>query len=283
MNIQRAYVERATVFYGRNTNRSLRRPPPSAPEAVQKRFRELLRAEGVTGAEQPLKGRLSRRKYIERRDASPGASPAAALDLSPYVLSGTAIVYDSLSEDMGGWRERIMPGAFAEAIRNRTSDTLAVIEHDIGKLLGRASVGTLKLSDLPDGLHVTVDLPSTTVASDLFTLVRRGDLSQMSFAFYGCEDAWTVEDGVDVRNVLSVRFLDDVSVVASPAYQATRCEVTTRGANAMSLTRRRLDAIERERFHAGYRRLRRAEVLADAQPRQGSRPAGAGAATSPKR
>ncbi|HWB00414.1 MAG TPA: HK97 family phage prohead protease, partial [Pirellulales bacterium] len=163
MKIQQSSIERATVFHGQNSMRSLRRPPRSAPTAVKERFRGLLRDEGIAELEAPETNRVPRRYYREFRDTTTFAEPAAALDLSPFVLAGVAVPYDSLSCDLGGWRERIMPGAFADAIRNRTADTLAVVEHDTCKLFGRLSSGTLKLTDLPDGVHVTVDLPSTSI------------------------------------------------------------------------------------------------------------------------
>lgn len=136
-------------------------------------------------------------------------------------IVGHAAIFNSLSQDLGGFRERIVPGAFAEAIR--TDDVRALLNHDPNILLGRNRSGTLRMHEDSRGLAVEIDLPDTSFARDLLTLIERGDVSQMSFAFSvrpGGQE-WAKDDnGTPIRTLKNVR-LFDVSPVTFPAYTAT--------------------------------------------------------------
>lgn len=61
-------------------------------------------------------------------------------------IKGYAAVFNERSEDLGGWREIIMPGAFKRAIREE-QDVRALINHDPNLVLGRTKSGTLKLDE----------------------------------------------------------------------------------------------------------------------------------------
>ena len=138
-------------------------------------------------------------------------------------LAGHAAVFDQLSEDLGGFRERIIPGAFAEAIKN--DDVRALLGHDANFLLGRNRSGTLRLSEDSKGLAIEIDLADTQFVRDLVvTPIERGDLSQMSFGFSvrsSGGQSWEQTDaGMVIRTLSSLR-LFDVSPVAFPAYPQT--------------------------------------------------------------
>lgn len=160
---------------------------------------------------------------IERRATGPVELRAAADD-QPARLVGYAAVFNSLSEDLGGFREIIMPGAFDRAL-GEGHDVRALVNHNPDKMLGRTSSKTARLAVDERGLLVEVDVPDTQDGRDTLTLVQRGDLSQMSFAFRTLADQWRTEDGEPIRELLDVQ-LFDVSVVAYPAYPAT--EVSAR-------------------------------------------------------
>jgi len=146
-------------------------------------------------------------------------------------LVGYAAVFDSLSENLGGFREKIQPGAFAEAIK--TSDARALYNHDTNQLpLGRTP-DTLRMIEDETGLLVEIDLPETQFARDLLTSIERGDISQMSFGFSVGRDGsqWEEEtdergDKLAVRTLTAIRQIFDVSPVVFPAYPDT--EVATR-------------------------------------------------------
>jgi uncharacterized protein len=136
-------------------------------------------------------------------------------------LEGYAAVFDSWSEDLGFFREKIQKGAFANALKN--SDCRALINHQPGQLLGRQSARTLRLSEDDKGLFMSVDLPDTQYARDLKVSVERGDITQQSFGFCVKTDVW-VEDretGKTERTIMEVDELFDVSPVTFPAYADT--------------------------------------------------------------
>ncbi|HEY0008098.1 MAG TPA: HK97 family phage prohead protease, partial [Tepidisphaeraceae bacterium] len=110
-------------------------------------------------------------KNIETRDVQLFAA-ADKLELragegdSPSVLLGYAAVFNSDSEDLGGFVERLLPGSFADSLTDG-SDIRALVGHDDAKLLGRSSSGTLRLAEDERGLRVEIDLPNVSYANDL--------------------------------------------------------------------------------------------------------------------
>ncbi len=166
-------------------------------------------------------------------------------------FSGYAAVFNELSEDLGGFREKILPGAFAESIG--LDDVRALFNHDPNYVLGRSRAGTLQLSEDGHGLAFAIEAPDTQWARDLYESVKRGDVSQCSFGFRVIEDAWYTQDGEDRRDLKKVQ-LFDVSIVTYPAYQGTEAsarsldglhEEQKKEHTPLSLYRRKLDLIER--------------------------------------
>lgn len=141
----------------------------------------------------------------------------AAGEDSPPRIRGHAAVFNELSEDLGGFREKIAPGAFS---RTLGADVRALINHDPNLVLGRSTAKTLRMSEDADGLAVEIDLPDTAPARDLAASMERGDVNQMSFGFRTIEDKWDEVDGRIERTLLRVD-LFDVSVVTFPAYPQT--------------------------------------------------------------
>lgn len=139
-------------------------------------------------------------------------------------IGGYAAVFDSWSNDLGGFRERIAPGAFAKTLQE--ADVRGLLNHDPNYVLGRTKAETLELSEDGKGLRFSVTPPDTQWAKDLLVSIQRGDINQMSFGFRTIKDTWgkgiTDENGraVRERTLLEVA-LFDVSVVTFPAYPAT--------------------------------------------------------------
>jgi len=139
------------------------------------------------------------------------------------VIRGYASVFNSWSQDLGGFREMIMPGAFARSLANG-DDVVALYNHDPSMLLGRRSSGTLTASEDTTGLLVEIKPPNTTVGRDVMALVKRGDLKGMSFAFTlpnpKTDQKWMRGETGDLREIYRAN-LHDVSVVTEPAYPDT--------------------------------------------------------------
>jgi HK97 family phage prohead protease len=137
-------------------------------------------------------------------------------------ITGYAARFNKDSEDLGGFVERISPGAFADALK--TSDTRALWNHNADHPLGRVSAGTLRLKEDAKGLFMELDPPDTTFAKDLLVSINRGDVREQSFAFSIAEDRWEDMDNPDemtVRTIERVSHLYDVSPVTYPAYPST--------------------------------------------------------------
>lgn len=149
-------------------------------------------------------------------------------------LSGYAANYNVLSGDLGwGLRERIIPGAFTRAVKEK-QDVRHLINHDPNLILGRTASGTTGLSEDDKGLKFRTLLPDTGYARDLAVSVDRGDVNECSFGFMvnrsdpdNPGETWTeVPDPEDNTRLITVRELRDVdlmdvSVVTFPAYGKT--------------------------------------------------------------
>ena len=148
---------------------------------------------------------------------------AAGDDDERPTIVGYAAIFDSLSEDLGGFREMIDPGAFAGTLGD---DIKALFNHDSDQVpLGRTKAGTLELSTDKTGLRVVIDPPATPFGDNVVGAIRRGDIDQMSFGFRTIEDKWReTDDGDIIRTLLEVR-LFEVSPVSFPAYPQTQVAV----------------------------------------------------------
>lgn len=142
----------------------------------------------------------------------------------PQRIVGYAAVFNSLSENLGGFRELILPGAFSGALDD---DVRGLLNHDPNKILGRNTSGTLILVEDEIGLRYEIFPPDTQYARDLLVSIERGDIDQSSFQFRALEESWrhpTEDEPLPVRVLHQVR-LFDVSPVTFPAYPATTADV----------------------------------------------------------
>jgi HK97 family phage prohead protease len=139
-------------------------------------------------------------------------------------IVGYAAVFNSLSQDLGGFREQITPGAFAGAIADG-KEVLAMLHHDPKMTIGRRSRGTLTLKEDEKGLHVEIVPPNNTLGKDAIESVRRGDISGMSFRFSGAKDEWGRDNAGRVRTIKSFANVPEVTLTPIPAYEATSAEL----------------------------------------------------------
>ena len=161
-------------------------------------------------------------------------------------ITGYGAVFDSLSQNLGGFREIIAPGAFDNVLDN---DTRALFNHDSNLILGRSTANTLALTVDNMGLRYNVDMPDTTYANDLMVSMKRGDVTQSSFGFVVETDSWAEDDnGAPVRTIRSVSRLLDVSPVTYPAYPDTQVAVRSMENYTSTLANKiTLDAEQRDR------------------------------------
>jgi HK97 family phage prohead protease len=136
-------------------------------------------------------------------------------------FTGYASVFNSPSEDLGGFIEYVAPGAFKRSLQSRNEVKL-LWNHDSGEPLASLRGGTMQLVEDERGLKVTAQLPNTTRGRDIAELLRTKVIDSMSFGFNVIKDSWA-RDG-QTRTLESVR-LFEVSIVSFPAYEATTAQV----------------------------------------------------------
>jgi HK97 family phage prohead protease len=159
----------------------------------------------------------------------------------PY-FEGTPIVFNTLSSDLGGFKEIIDRGAWDSA---DTSECFAVFNHKEENLLGTASAGTLRFIKVDEGgVHVEIDKSNTNISRDCAEWVERKEVNKMSFKFTIKEDDWAYDKETDtlIRTVKQFGKIYDVSLVTRPAYK----EATVRSIDEADLAEIRSKLIPEE-------------------------------------
>jgi len=151
------------------------------------------------------------------------------------VIKGYAVVYNRLSVDLGGFRERIMPGAFDAVLTRQRgrADLVSYYNHNPDMLLGRESSGTLKVWSDQKGVGFEVTPPATR--ADVLELVRRLDVKGASFTFSlngSSGESWaTDESGRAIREIRAATIYE-LGPVVQPAYPSTSVSVAMRSYQA---------------------------------------------------
>lgn len=142
-------------------------------------------------------------------------------------IEGYALKFNSLSKDLGGFKEIISPEALAST---DLSDVRCFVDHDSSMVLGRTASQTLELTVDDVGLHFRCQLPNTSYANDLYESINRGDINECSFGFVVRDDSqtWTQENGMYIRNLNSIDELFEISIVSIPAYNGTDAALAQR-------------------------------------------------------
>ena len=166
-------------------------------------------------------------------------------------LVGNAAVFNSLSHDLGGFRERIAQGAFAQSLKK--ADVYFLNGHRPEIPVARQSAGNLELKETSEGLRFRVTPSDTTAGRDLVKLVDDGILDSMSFGFFvpDAESERFFEDrqGRIIREVLRAEIIE-VSAVPFPAYPATSLRV-----ESAATAPRSLEVVGGTRSNAQRRRI----------------------------
>jgi uncharacterized protein len=152
---------------------------------------------------------LTTRRPVELR-ASSGNSRS---------IGGYAAMFNRLSENLGGFVERVAPSFFNKSRADGWPGVIARYNHDDNYLLGATRSGTLQLSIDSTGLNYVVDLPESR--NDVLEWVGRGDIGNSSFAFQTFEDDWSYRSGGHPMRTLVSGKLIDVAPVSTPAYRDT--------------------------------------------------------------
>ena len=142
------------------------------------------------------------------------------------ILEGIPIVYDSETDIGGMWKEIIDRGALDQA---DLKDVRFLVNHDIDSIpLARSrnnnENSTMQMTVEPDGLHIRVDLDTegNPRAKELYSAVKRQDISGMSFMFSVKADSWEdLDSDYPTRHITALDKVFEVSAVTFPAYEQT--------------------------------------------------------------
>lgn len=142
------------------------------------------------------------------------------------ILEGIPIVYESETDIGGMWKEIIDRGALDQA---DLKDVRFLVNHDIDSIpLARSrnnnENSTMQMRVEPDGLHIRVDLDTegNPRAQELYSAVRRGDMSGMSFMFTVKSDRWEdLDSDYPTRHITELDRIFEVSACTFPAYESS--------------------------------------------------------------
>ena len=180
------------------------------------------------------------RPHVQTRTAKradgPDGKPMPESE-TPMIVGYASVFYDGTPGTQynlwGRVFERVMPGAFAEAIKG--GDVAALRNHDANMLLGRTTADppTLRLAEDKIGLRYEIDAPQSACGAETVESIRRGDMQGSSFAFRITKEMWSEEktpEGLmlEVRSILAVE-LFDVGPVTFPAYEASTTGLRSSG------------------------------------------------------
>lgn len=175
------------------------------------------------------------------------------------ILTGRPIVYESKT-NLGEFDEVISKGALEHT---NLRDVRFLVNHDVSKVpLARSrnnnENSTMQL--MPDesgmAIRVSLDLENNAEAKSLYSAVRRGDITGMSFMFSVGDEAWDdLQSEHPTRTIKSIAEVLEVSAVTFPAYESTEIGVRTKAAldnarAALDSAKKSLDCdleLERER------------------------------------
>ena len=132
-------------------------------------------------------------------------------------IGGYAAMFEK-EYDLGAFTEVIRSGAFNAA---DMADVVALFNHDGNYVLGRTTSGTLELAVDDVGLRYSVVLPESPQGMSVYESIRRGDITQSSWAFIVETQGWKPkgEEGRDInlREITGIKKVYDVSPVTYPA------------------------------------------------------------------
>ncbi len=166
------------------------------------------------------------RRYLLTADY-PDAITVETRDGEPPVITGISPPWDSLSVDLGGFREKFAPTAFDGLVDRKPNDPRGKIDvtfltdHLSHLITGRTSNGRLEIRKALKGLEYVHRPIQTTHGRDLAMLVEDRTITGASFAFTAAPDGetWTEDErGNVVRTVFRATGLYDISAVTFPAY-----------------------------------------------------------------
>lgn len=128
----------------------------------------------------------------------------------------------------GSFREKVNAGAFKTAIddaKKNDRDIFFLALHNKRELpLASIKSNTMELKEEKNKLYIRAELPPTTLAKDIYELVKAKVLREFSFGFTNAKSEWgTDSDNIRTRTITSLD-LHEVSIVTTGAYNNTEAQ-----------------------------------------------------------
>ena len=139
-------------------------------------------------------------------------------------LEGRTIVYDNqtvINDHTGSFNEVIRNGALDGS---DLTDARLLYNHDLSKIPLAKTPKTMQLIKDSVGLKMVAHLPNTEEAKSVYTAVKRGDLSGMSFAFKVPKGGDKYDPKTNTREIFKIEKVNEISIVPFPAYPQTSVE-----------------------------------------------------------
>lgn len=201
------------------------------------------------------------RRYVELTLRAEG-------DEAKPVIEGDAAVF-GVETVIGKWfREKIRAGAFTRVL-SEAPDVIGAFNHDWSYVLGRTTAGTLKLQQNDKSLRYAIDVnPNDSQAMSVWEKVKRGDVSQSSFAFTVRKEEWTepIEDSDEklaLREIVEIGKLFDVGPVPFAQYPEASAQARSKSETFQQLTPAQAASDDAEEVQARHRARRRQVDLAE--------------------
>lgn len=132
------------------------------------------------------------------------------------VITGYGIVFNSDSENLGGFIEQVDPGAVTKTLAE--ADIRAIANHDSNWLLGRKKSGTARFVADARGVRYEIDVnPNDPDGVRAVEKVRRGDWDGSSFCFETLQESWDWDATPARRRLLELKLVE-MGPVTFPAY-----------------------------------------------------------------
>lgn len=171
---------------------------------------------------------------IEIRDGTDGRT-----------ITGYPVVFGKPSQNLGGFIEYVDKNAFKDV---SFDNVYLLYGHDFNNVLARVDAGTLSIGVDDTGVFFNATLPNTTLANDVLEDIRVGNIQGMSFGFTVADENWEAGDEADIRTILKIDELFEITLTPIPAYQDTKVAIAQRDKlhRSSELELIELNAIERE-------------------------------------
>lgn len=160
-------------------------------------------------------------------------------------ITGRPIVYDSKT-NLGYFNEIIERGALDKA---NLKDVRFLVNHNTDMIpLARSrnnnENSTMQLEVDNDGMaiRVNLDTENNSEARNLYSAIKRGDITGMSFMFTIDDEEWEgLETETPTRHIRKIGTVFEVSAVTFPAYEST--EISARDKEALESAKATLENV----------------------------------------